>query len=544
MIARWCGAGIGTAVLITSLVVAGVFIFELPQLEQDAREALVIIFASLAAGAVLGALPLYFAARAYAKAVFALVSVALITAGLAMLVTAPVIRQMNTPELAEYRGFAALLWFGVVALVLGLGLAAACVYWSMQRPARRRLARWSRLIATAYGVLLGLFGVVMMFVVLASAFANETTFAEDGSEIRGVETALAITAIAMFLLVPGVILTYHGISASMGEGSSPFRPPVAALGVGAFGVVMALGNLNMTSDDPIALPMPVLHVLAAALPGLTFAAMASRGSVLRGKPVSGLTWRQVTLAMAISMAVATWIAVYVESIGSTYAVVLLLVHNGVFESARNADGVWDRIADANFILTENEQFVAGFIAAAMLAPIVEEFAKGLSVRFLMRPNTTRAQAFALGAYAGAAFGFLEAMLYGIAGIGESLGDWWQIMLLRGGSTSLHVLCTGLVGLSWWYWTNARRHKMAASLFTTAVAIHAGWNGVFTVLESRIFGLETLSNFTLEVVAYSVVIAASAAMIVAIPLIARRLRDLPPPAPETTPLGAMAPWLGG
>jgi RsiW-degrading membrane proteinase PrsW (M82 family) len=280
----------------------------------------------------------------------------------------------------------------------------------------------------------------------------------------------------------------------------------------------------MARDAPLALPMPLLHALAAGLPGLGYAALAGRGSFLLGRPVGGLTWRQVTLAGALSIAVAASIAVYVESVGGAYTVVLLLVHNGAFEAAQNAGDVFDAIADADIILTEDEQFIAGLVTAAVLAPLAEEFAKSLAVRFTMTAGTTRAQAFFLGAVAGAAFGLLEAMLYGLAGVEDDAGGWWSILLLRAGSTSLHALCSGLAGLAWWYWSLARGHRAAIALFSLAMALHALWNGVFTVIESRIFGLEALSDRTLEAIAYAIVAVAAAAMVLAIPLVARRLRE--------------------
>jgi RsiW-degrading membrane proteinase PrsW (M82 family) len=329
----------------------------------------------------------------------------------------------------------------------------------------------------------------------------------------------------------------------MGEASAKFRPPIALYVALAAGGVLLLGHINMTRDIPHAWPMPALHALAAALPAIGLAALAGRGSLLRGSPVPGLTWRQVTLAAAISMAVATWIAVYVESIGGFYAVVLLLVHNGAFEFAQNSEAVFDVIEDADVILTDNELFFAGLITAAVLAPLSEEFAKSLGVRFMMRPGATRAQVFFLGACAGAGFGFLESMLYGLSVIQDQLDDWWLIMLVRGGSTSLHVLCTGLAGLGWWYWSVARRHSVSLALFGTAVAIHAAWNGAFTAIDSRIFVLDTLEDRTIEIIAYIIVSTVSAMMIVAIPLIARRLREPPTPSVANTDLASMHAWLG-
>ena len=540
--AKYSGAIVSTITLISCLALAGTYIGKLTQAGEDAAGALTAIFVALAVGIVFGMGLMFVSMKTYSKVVFALLSLVLVTGGFLMMVYAPVVRQMNTRALAEYRAFSALLWLGALSLALGVVLAAMCVRWALRPHAIRRIARWSRLLGSAYGIMLGISGLFAIFGLFRLINA-EATFTRSGAEQSVVEQAVAVAAIAMWSFVPGLILTYHGISASMGEGSNEYRPPIAAFGFALFAGVLVIGQINMGADSPIAAPMPVLHIAAAALPGLTFAAMAGRGSVLRGMPVRWVTWRQFTLAIAISMVVATTNAVYVESLGSLGGVILLLVHNGAFEHAQDWSGINDRIGDSNLILSRNERFFAALITASLLAPLSEEFAKGLSVRFLLRRTMTRGQAFLLGAAAGAGFGFLEAMLYGLNGISDNLADWWQIMLLRGGSTSLHVLCTGLTGVGWWYWTVARRSGVGAGLFGLAVLFHASWNGAFTLLESRILGLDTLSDRALEIVAYVIVAVASAAFIVAIPIIARRLRDPAPPSVEDTPLAAIAPWLG-
>jgi hypothetical protein len=180
--------------------------------------------------------------------------------------------------------------------------------------------------------------------------------------------------------------------------------------------------------------------------------------------------------------------------------------------------------------------------AAGLAPPRREFGKGLGVQFMMRGPLTRAGVFALGAAAGAGFGFLEALLYGVAAIEEGLGHWWEIMLVRGGSSSLHVLATGLVGLAWWHWSVARRPATSWRLFGLAVLLHALWNAFAVTLFSKIFGLDTLSDRTIAITAYSVVAVVSVAFIVAIAAVARRIRDVPEAPAEGTPLAGMSPWL--
>jgi len=246
----------------------------------------------------------------------------------------------------------------------------------------------------------------------------------------------------------------------------------------------------------------------------------------------------VMLAAAITMSLGVTVAVYVESIGSFGAVVLTLVHHGAFQT-----DVWDQIGRSDEILSGNEQFVANLVAAAVIAPLIEEFAKGLGVRFVLRRHNTRAQAMVLGAAAGAAFGFVEAQLYGLGGVIDDAGRWWLYLLLRGGSTSLHVFNASLVALAWWHWSFGRRPRLGALLFGAAVVVHAIWNGLLVTLTSRIFGLETLSERTVEIIASALVSVIAVALVGALPLIAGRLREPPPPAVVGTPLAGMSAWLG-
>ncbi|HYM27374.1 MAG TPA: PrsW family glutamic-type intramembrane protease [Steroidobacteraceae bacterium] len=463
----------------------------------------------------------------------ALLAVVLVTAGFLMMVFAPVARQMNTPDLAEYRAFDVLLGFGGVALAAGIVLGAACVAWALRPDALRRVAGWSRLLGTAYGVIHGLSGIAIMFALLA--LIHRTSGADQQSIAY---QAIALSVVAALSLAPGVLLTYHGISSMMGEGSDEFRPPVARLWLLVWAAVLVAGGVAMAQDPPTALPMPLLHVLAAALPGVVLVGLVARGAAGRGRPVRGLTWRQVTLAPAIAISLGVTLALYVEGIGDFAAVVLALVHHGAFET-----DVWDTVGRSKEILTRNEQFAVNAVAAALVAPLIEEFAKGLGVRFMMRRYTTRAQAMTLGAAAGAGFGFVEALSYGLAGVHDNAARWWLYMLVRGGSTTLHVFNTSLVGLAWWYWSFGERPRVAAALFGTAVLVHAAWNGLLVTLTSRIFGLETLDQRAIEIAAYVIVGAVALALVAALPAIARRLREPTPPPVGGTPLAAMTPWLG-
>jgi RsiW-degrading membrane proteinase PrsW (M82 family) len=239
------------------------------------------------------------------------------------------------------------------------------------------------------------------------------------------------------------------------------------------------------------------------------------------------------------MSVATMIALYVEGIGGYYAVVLILVSDGAFRLADSISQVTDH---ADEILSINQQFVASLVVGCLLAPVAEEIGKSLGVRFVMSPNSSRAQCYMLGAIAGAAFGFLEAMMYGVGGISADLDNWWWIMLLRAGSTSGHVFWSGLAGLAWWHWTIGRQHRTALLLFAAAMLGHATWNAEATVLDPRIFFFDRFGERSILVTTIVLVSIESVAIIAAIPLVARRVRDVLPRSADETSLGGMQPWL--
>lgn len=547
---RFVGVSTGSVALMVCVSVYAWLIFDdLTSAYQSGGSALIGVVVSILVGATLGVALLWRAWRAYAKAAYVFLAATLILLGYFMLIFAPVYRQINDAGIAEYQASNALFFFGLLTLVGGIILAALCLRWALEPEARASLGRWRRPLGAAYGVLLGLLGLLVIAtlgLVLSVASSESSDFEAEDFEV--VAVVIAFTALAMQFFVPGMILVYHGIRSSIGSGTSPFRPPWALAIAVVFGAVLLVGQANMRLDSPYGWPMPALHTLAAVLPGATYIAFAMRASWLRGRLVKGITWRQITLAWGLAIAVGAMMAGFVNSIGGLGVTVLLLVYNGAFEDVSAISGssfeydAWDVIADADIWLTSTQQWIANIIAIAIIPPFAEEFLKGLSVLFLLRRTTTRGQAFALGAAAGAGFGFVEALLYGAGVVADDLSAWWEIMLIRAGSTSLHCLATGLVGLGWWYWMNGGDKRRAISLYFTAVILHAIWNGFAVTLDSEILWIGTLEDKTIEYVAYGFVIVMAAAFIWTIPRIARGLREPPPPPVADTPLGAMRPWM--
>ncbi len=112
--------------LLICLPIYFVLVFDdLTSAEQAPGRLLVLIAIVAAVGGVFGGGLLWVSARAFAKVVFALVTITLITCGLFMLVFAPVYRQINDPGIAEYRASNAMYFFGTITTLVGIALAAA-----------------------------------------------------------------------------------------------------------------------------------------------------------------------------------------------------------------------------------------------------------------------------------------------------------------------------------------------------------------------------------------------------------------------------------
>jgi RsiW-degrading membrane proteinase PrsW (M82 family) len=186
------------------------------------------------------------------------------------------------------------------------------------------------------------------------------------------------------------------------------------------------------------------------------------------------------------------------------------------------------------------------LTIAVFGPLIEEFSKGFGVRLLRGARPTRHQAFLFGVAAGVGFGMVEAFEYSFAAFAVSPYRWWDTLLLRAGSSSLHALASGTVGIAWYYAFRGRRLR-AIGLFLVAYAIHGSWNALNVLAAARVLpGFKSLSDTTVERVLEAVCGVIALLMIAALCAISARLaaNDGEPPAadpsaglPAYTPLPA-------
>jgi hypothetical protein len=475
--------------------------------------------------ALAGFLFLWLGQRMVALMALFVLGLAFVPVGLGLVATAPLLRQLDNPDVDPDRAATAVLIAGPAFLALGLALLTLAWLWSRREQPRRVLSRVVLWAGTVYGAQLLLGGTLTAIMVFFSQ-----PLARD-SETTTLETAVALATSAFLAAVPGAALTYHGVSELMGETSGPSWLPPALLVVPAFALVVALGGLVMTMEKPLAAAMPPLHLLAAVLPGVALVGLAARGGL--GWRESGCrpTWRQILLAIGFTMALATMLSSLAETLLDGGIMVAFLASKGAFEGAATSSDVTDVLKGFKDFLSNREQLALALLTVAVVPPLVEETAKGLGVRLLISPHSSKTTAFVLGVVAGASFGTVEALLYGLGGLGDADTNWWSLMVMRAGSTATHALTSGLVGLGWYQVLVLSRPLSGFLRYAAAVGLHGLWNALIVLVGSRlVIPWEGLSDSDLVLVVYAVMAPVALLFLATLFVTSRRLRE---PTPVST-----------
>lgn len=121
--------------------------------------------------------------------------------------------------------------------------------------------------------------------------------------------------------------------------------------------------------------------------------------------------------------------------------------------------------------------LGGLLLMAGLVPTIEEFAKSLAIPLVHASGRklTQADAFLLGAAAGAGFTLIEGITNGAMALMQPAG-WATAMTARSGVAAIHVLASALAGLAWHAGLVQRRWGRTLALFLASVALHGIWNG--------------------------------------------------------------------
>jgi len=376
------------------------------------------------------------------------------------------------------RASSALLVGAVICLGLAALFALNWLAWIRQPGASATVAHVLRVAAIWWGsqlVVQAVEGVVLSAVQVSKGVGLHG----DGHD--HLTLTLTYAGSAAISLAAGVALFWHGAGALTGVPSRGYRLPAfwkpALIALGAIGA----GALLLQGDTAIWF-VPALHVLAVLLPGLSILALVTRAGQ-RGRPQSRSSSREIALMVAYGAALAATVAAFVNT--TLLVAEFLPFLNGFSRESVNT-------------LNDRTSLILLLVGISVLAPLDEEFCKGFGVRLLKRHNPTRYQAFLWGLASGIGFGMVEANGYGAGAFHQSPYRWWDGVLLRGASSSLHALASGMVGIGWFYLFRGRRGRFAG-FYLLAVALHGSWNAMNLLTVARVLpGFKRLSDHQVEI----------------------------------------------
>lgn len=333
---------------------------------------------------------------------------------------------------------------------------------------------------------------------------------------------------AIVTLSFGGMLVYQAASALGGSGSTAM--PIARRGwlyavaaaVVAFPLLVAAGQYEVNHPARVPWLFPLTNILIVTIPSGTIAVVTAR-RYLRHHPLAWpLSWREWTSAIIYGAVGATLAA---AMINTAYLVLAgaLLIHTkgtgGAFDLENNLPTL-PRAWGIFFDLT----------VLSVVAPLNEEFWKGMIVAFFFFRRGGAARCFLWGVLAGAGFNLLETFQNSLSVISpdvvsaRTIGDqWWLFASARAGTGVIHATATGLSALG--FYGLLRRKPRFLIGYPAGVLVHASWNFLnYTLAGDAFFTKAGPDSTLLDVISTIGLLALLALCLALLWTIPGRLRD--------------------
>lgn len=342
---------------------------------------------------------------------------------------------------------------------------------------------------------------------------------------------------AMVTLTLGGVLAYQAAS-SLGEvGSSVMSLPrwiwVAPAMVGAFPALVALGQIEVNNPESLPWLFPITNVLIVSIPSVAIALVVAQRYLRFNAWAWPVSWREWSSAVIYGAIGATTVAAIINT--------LYLVFGAAFLINLKGHGDAFNVSDNLPTLPRAWGIAFDISVLSVVAPLNEEFWKGMLVAFFFFRKGGAARCFLWGVLAGAGFNILETFQNSLVIISPSeisaqqIGhDWWLFAIARAGTGAVHSAATGFSALGI-YGLLRGRGRLAPCYFI-GVLIHGSWNFLnFTLAGDAILSQAGPDNDVLDVLSILGMIALFLGCIALLWEMSRRVRD-GAPAPIYRVLG--------
>ena len=330
---------------------------------------------------------------------------------------------------------------------------------------------------------------------------------------------------AIVLAGLGGFLAYQGASALGGQSSKPFVVRRAWLILPAFPVAVLLGQLLAQNSESCSWLFPIVNVAMVSIPSLFIAALAAN-RYQRNHPLAWpVSWREWTSGFIYGAVGATMVA---GVINTAY----LLVASAVLVQTKG-DGDVFPLEDALRTLPRGWGIFLDLSTISLVAPLNEEFWKGMLVAFFFFRKGGAARCFLWGILAGTGFNLFETFGNSLALVNpDQLADntigrnWWIFASARAGTAAMHGLATGLAALGFYGLLRQRPAYLIG--YPAGVLLHGTWNFlVYAIVGDAFFSGAGPDTLTLDVLGIAGLALVFAGSLVMMWLLSGALRDEAP-----------------
>lgn len=240
----------------------------------------------------------------------------------------------------------------------------------------------------------------------------------------------------------------------------------------AFPLLVLLGQLQVNNPESLPWLFPFTNVGIVSIPSLAVALAVSRRYARANAWAWPFSWREWTSAVIYGAIGATTVAGIINTLYLLFAGAWLIQNHGF----------GDRWAVDEYLWTVPESWGIAFDLSVLsvVAPLNEEFWKGMLVAFFFFRKGGAARCFVWGVLAGAGFNILETFQNSLAVVNPSqvseqqmTDEWWLFAVGRAGTGALHSAATGLAALG--FFGLFRRRPRYLPGYPAAVLLHGSWN---------------------------------------------------------------------
>ncbi len=299
----------------------------------------------------------------------------------------------------------------------------------------------------------------------------------DGGPRRKLWEINSLLGTAIVTLTLGGVLVYQA-TASLGQTGSTalgFRrtaPPIVAVLVAAFPVLVILGQVEVNHPARLPFLFPLTNVGIVTIPSFVAATVVTQ-RYLRFNPIAWpVSHREWSTGIIYGAVGATMVASVINT--------LYLVLGGALLIRLYGEGGSFSILDNLPTLPRGIGIAFDLSVLSVVAPLNEEFWKGMLVGFFFFRKGGAARCFLWGVLAGAGFNILETFQNSLGILDPAAlsqqqisGQWWLFAVARAGTGAIHASATGLSALG--IYGLLRRRPRFLLGYPAGVSIHGSWN---------------------------------------------------------------------